>query len=90
MKEEYIFDDALDSTEKIFDLYSHGVKILCPRCRSELLIVPDRESAVKNKTKPGIYCLTNTNHVCRWLVIASESRNFWDRFHQKMQENTND
>jgi hypothetical protein len=85
MNNEHIFNDALDNTDKIFELYLGGAKILCPRCKSELLVVSNHESAVKNKTKPGIYCPQNTSHVCRWLISASEHRKFWNNFQEKMQ-----
>ena len=40
------------------------VKLLCPRCRSELLYAPDSATAAKLKVHPGIYCPKNWQHVC--------------------------
>jgi RNase P subunit RPR2 len=87
MSREHVYNIKTDNTAQILELHNQGYKILCPKCKSELLVVPDKEAAIRHQTRPGIYCTVNQNHICQWFVLASERRKFWDTYNEIMSKN---
>ncbi len=48
---------------KILKLGPSEVRILCPRCGTELLFAPDYDTASKLKMHPGILCPKDHKHL---------------------------
>ncbi|WP_392530138.1 hypothetical protein [Nostoc sp. C117] len=69
---------------EVVDMHSQGVKILCPVCMSELLIIPDGDMASKHHMAPGVYCPVSKQHVHIKLFLSR--KNVWKRVKEIMQE----
>jgi exo-beta-1,3-glucanase (GH17 family) len=73
--ESYVYDGTDASLEYVAKHYKSGVKILCPKCNSELLVALDLETANQHKVHTGIYCTKDISHVCEMIELRSrESR----------------
>jgi hypothetical protein len=60
--ETFVYDGSIQALEKLPELLRQGVKILCPKCGSELIVALDAEAAGRHKVHPGIYCSKNARH----------------------------
>lgn len=77
------YDDATNNTDEVVKLHSKGVKVVCYKCGTELLVLPDRESAAKHQKRPGIYCPVSEEHVCVWFGLISSRNKFWQEYDKK-------
>jgi hypothetical protein len=82
MKKTVIYNRNEDNIREAFELFSQGYKILCPICKSELLILADYDSSSKYQKHLGIYCPKNENHVGIRLFLRSVREEVWKKFYE--------
>jgi len=49
------------------------VEVLCPKCKSPLVIALSREKAAALSVHPGIYCPKSRGHVYRLVTLANDT-----------------
>jgi hypothetical protein len=54
--ESFVYDGTDEALRKAYNLKDNGVRVLCPKCRSELKVALDFESADRLGVHPGIFC----------------------------------
>jgi hypothetical protein len=55
--EQIVYDGSLKSKIRIFGEYGNGqLKVVCPKCNDDLLIVLTPADVAKHGKAPGIYC----------------------------------
>jgi hypothetical protein len=60
--EPFVYDGSKQALQKLPELVRQGVKIVCPKCGSELIVALDAEGAARHKVHPGVYCSKNPKH----------------------------
>ena len=58
-----VYETGGELLEALLKLPPSEVRVLCPKCRSELLFAPDSATAAKLKMHAGILCPMNWRHV---------------------------
>jgi hypothetical protein len=81
--EDFIYDGSHEAFKELTELQTKGAKILCHRCKAELIVALDLVSANKFGVHPGIYCPVNPAHVYELVELADVRRNFWKRFESR-------
>jgi len=74
--DSYIYEGTPESLGLVEQLHAKGVRILCPKCNSELLVALTIEVANQHKVHTGIYCLVDTNHVGEIIEIRRKRVDF--------------
>lgn len=55
-----IYDDDISTLNLIFEEYPKGsLLVVCPVCKTELLVILDAKGVATHKLAPGIYCKNN-------------------------------
>jgi hypothetical protein len=68
--EEVLLDSSSEMTESMLQRHSLGqVRLLCPECREELIVVLDEEAMKHTHRHAGIYC--PNGHVEKLFVLRS-------------------
>ena len=67
---EIVYDSSSETLAKICSEYSGGdLRVLCPECREEMIVVTDEEAMKRTHRHAGIYC--PNGHVQDLLELAS-------------------
>ncbi len=72
MSEKPVFDQSHESIIKLFELHPKGVVFRCPICDCDLDIALTNEEAKEKQIHPGVYCPTDSSHVCRMFNISGD------------------
>ena len=68
----------------VCEIIDAGYKVVCPICKSELIVALDKESSKKYKTHPGIFCPKDSKHV---MILAEiDRRDFWKKVNENIKE----
>lgn len=55
--EDFIYDGSADSTRHVMERYPNGdLRVLCPQCQEELIVVLDEEAMRRSHRHAGVYC----------------------------------
>jgi hypothetical protein len=73
MNERVTYKYGMDLRD-VFRLVEEGCILTCPRCKADLTVALDMESAARQKVFPGLYCPANPKHVSVWLELAGPMR----------------
>ncbi|MBZ8182375.1 hypothetical protein [Oscillatoria salina] len=88
--DEYIYDGENESLQKILELSEEKVKIICHKCKNELLILHNWRDSLKYNKRPGIYWPINEKHLCIWFIMSDRREELWRRFYQRQEERKNE
>ncbi|MFO0790180.1 MAG: hypothetical protein U0805_12075 [Pirellulales bacterium] len=72
--DEVVYDGSAEQFAQLPTLLKEGKRILCRRCRSELIIALDLETANRLKVHTGVYCPKNSSHVCILIELVDARR----------------
>jgi hypothetical protein len=69
------------SLAEIISLRERGVELLCPVCRSPLIVALDDKLIREHACHPGVYCSRDSTHLLMLVEIRPENHErFWDQF----------
>jgi uncharacterized protein YbaR (Trm112 family) len=84
--ESIVYDPDVTGLTEVLDLYQKGVRILCPVCHKDLLIIDTNELAIRHRKNQGIYCTTDPKHHYERWILKDRHQEFWCRFEERMQQ----
>lgn len=76
MSQDLVYDGSLKSLRQVFALAGTETKVLCPRCRSELVVIIDAQTAAEKKLHPSIFCPRDKRHVFDLLNLRDSKDAF--------------
>jgi hypothetical protein len=82
MMNTFVYNGKSENLQKALDMHSQGGQVLCHQCGTQLLVLPDWESAIKYEKRPGIYCIVSEKHICQWFFLSDRRRELWRRFNE--------
>jgi hypothetical protein len=68
-----VYDETSAMRNNLEEYAKEGITLLCPRCKSELIVALDVESIRKHQVHPGIYCSKYPNHFFEMFEIRRPS-----------------
>lgn len=86
MKNRIIYDLQKHGSKDIIELNAQGTDVLCPTCRSKLLIVTSKSLVAKYKKPQGIFCPKNNNHVWIKFILVEERNQFWKKVEKRIKD----
>jgi hypothetical protein len=69
-----VYDGSPEAFRCVRQWLAEGMTLACPKCGAALIVAIDRESAVKNKVHPGIYCSVTPRHFFEIIELKSPER----------------
>jgi hypothetical protein len=90
MSDSITYNSEKYSSGDIIRLNGEGIKVLCPICHSELLVITSKELVTKYQKPQGIFCPKNNNHVWIKFILTEERNQFWERVGKLMENSTED
>jgi hypothetical protein len=80
--ESIIYDPELIELSQALELHERGVRLLCPVCHDELLIIDTKKLSAQHQKSQGIYCQNNEQHYYARFVMENERAEFWRKFEE--------
>ena len=77
---EFVYDGSSEGLRQVYEFHPRGTAILCPKCRSQLIVALDLEAANRHKVHPGLYCPLDANHMTELLSLAEVHRKVFEIF----------
>ncbi|MCC5636660.1 hypothetical protein LC593_12450 [Nostoc sp. CHAB 5844] len=70
-RKNFIYEGKTENLQEALDIYTHGCRILCAVCGSELIIIAyeDKELITQHQLKPGIYCPISPKHIYARFIV---------------------
>jgi hypothetical protein len=69
----FIYDGTYERFKEATAAHRAGMRLVCFRCRTPLLVALDAREAARGKIRPGVYCPKNQNHVALHLHLQKAS-----------------
>lgn len=86
MKNSVIYDSQKHSSKDVIKLNAEGIEVLCPTCRSKLLVITSKSLVAEYKKPQGIFCPKNNNHVWIKFILAEERNQFWNKVGKRIKD----
>jgi uncharacterized Zn finger protein (UPF0148 family) len=86
MENSLIYDSKKYSSRNIVELNSQGVKVLCPICQTELIVITSKDLVAKYKKPQGIFCPNSDRHVWTKFILIEEREQFWEKVKKRAEE----
>jgi hypothetical protein len=81
-----IYDSKKYTSRDIVQFNSQGVKIQCPICYEELLVITSQDLVAKYKRPQGIFCPNKDRHVWTKFILIEEREQFWEKVKKRAKE----
>jgi hypothetical protein len=75
---DVIYSSSL-SINELVSLDRKHRRILCPVCRSEVLVVLSRARSIETGLHQGVFCSANQAHVSLFVSVGRPA-DYWDKF----------
>jgi uncharacterized protein YbaR (Trm112 family) len=72
------YDPKEHTLRKIKHLIKEGYILICPECRSDLIVALTVEDANKHEVHPGVYCSNNKSHIGILVSLAESHKRMWE------------